>query len=213
MGLETATYVGDLVGTNPTGGDNPRLGDDHLRLIKDVLKNSFPDLLSSAWDKLYPVGSIYINATNTTNPDTLLGFGTWVAFGGGKVPVGYTGADALFNAGEKTGGSKNSVVVSHNHGLFSGSAGSHTPTGVTDTEPDHLHSSHGHSSVNLDGGPFAMSGASVVAGNTGSAGAHSHALVMDAVGAHQHSISTDGVSGTDANLQPFITVFMWKRTA
>jgi len=36
---------------------------------------------------LHPVGSIYINATNSTNPATLLGFGTWVAFGAGRVPV------------------------------------------------------------------------------------------------------------------------------
>jgi hypothetical protein len=35
---------------------------------------------------LYPVGSIYTNATVSTNPATLLGFGTWTAFGAGRVP-------------------------------------------------------------------------------------------------------------------------------
>ena len=37
---------------------------------------------------VYPVGSIYINAASSTNPGTLLGFGTWAAFGAGRVIVG-----------------------------------------------------------------------------------------------------------------------------
>src|SRR5438105_15499887 len=43
MGLETGTYVSDLVLTNPVGGtDSKGQGDDHLRLIKTVLQNTFP---------------------------------------------------------------------------------------------------------------------------------------------------------------------------
>lgn len=37
---------------------------------------------------LFPVGSIYTNASSATNPATLLGFGTWTAFGAGKIPLG-----------------------------------------------------------------------------------------------------------------------------
>jgi len=44
MGLETATYIDQLVGTNPTGTDDKNQGDNHLRLIKDVLQNQFPSL-------------------------------------------------------------------------------------------------------------------------------------------------------------------------
>jgi hypothetical protein len=44
MGLEAATYIEDLVGTNPTGTDDKNQGDNHLRLIKDVLQNQFPSL-------------------------------------------------------------------------------------------------------------------------------------------------------------------------
>jgi microcystin-dependent protein len=40
MALETGTFIDDLVTTNPPGGDDKRQGDDHLRLIKNVLKNS-----------------------------------------------------------------------------------------------------------------------------------------------------------------------------
>lgn len=44
MALETATYISDLVSTNPVAGDNFSQGDDHLRLIKKVLLATFPNL-------------------------------------------------------------------------------------------------------------------------------------------------------------------------
>lgn len=43
MALETGTYVSDLVVTNPPGADQIRQGDDHIRLVKTVLKNTFPN--------------------------------------------------------------------------------------------------------------------------------------------------------------------------
>lgn len=44
MGLEAGQYISDLVSTNPTGTDPRRQGDDHVRLIKSVLQNTFPNL-------------------------------------------------------------------------------------------------------------------------------------------------------------------------
>lgn len=45
MGLESGSFITDLVPTNPVGGTDPKgQGDDHLRLIKSVLKNSFPNI-------------------------------------------------------------------------------------------------------------------------------------------------------------------------
>jgi len=64
--------------------------------------------------KVYPVGSIYINATVATNPATLLGFGTWTAFGAGKVMIGLDAGDGDFDTVEETGGSK-TVSVAHTH--------------------------------------------------------------------------------------------------
>jgi hypothetical protein len=43
MGLEVATYISDLVTTNPTAGDPVSQGDDHHRLTKTVLQTQFPD--------------------------------------------------------------------------------------------------------------------------------------------------------------------------
>ena len=44
MGLESATFISDLVNTNPLGTDAKAQGDDHLRLIKSVLQNTFPNI-------------------------------------------------------------------------------------------------------------------------------------------------------------------------
>lgn len=44
MGLETGTFIDDLVSTNPVGSSDPKSqGDDHLRLIKSILQNTFPN--------------------------------------------------------------------------------------------------------------------------------------------------------------------------
>lgn len=43
MGLESATYVDDLNSANPTATDQKSQGDDHLRLLKAVLKATFPN--------------------------------------------------------------------------------------------------------------------------------------------------------------------------
>jgi len=48
MGLESATYIDGLVTSNPLGDDSFRQGDDHLRLIKAVLQNSFPNIAGAA---------------------------------------------------------------------------------------------------------------------------------------------------------------------
>lgn len=44
MSLETGNYISDLVITNPTGLDDRSQGDDHIRLIKKVLKQTFPNI-------------------------------------------------------------------------------------------------------------------------------------------------------------------------
>ena len=75
---------------------------------------------------IYPVGSIYINAAVATNPGTLLGFGTWTAFGTGKVMVGFDTNDADFNTVQETGGAKT-------HTLSVAELPSHTHTVVMST--------------------------------------------------------------------------------
>lgn len=42
MALESASWITQLVATNPASTDKIGQGDDHLRMVKTVLKNSFP---------------------------------------------------------------------------------------------------------------------------------------------------------------------------
>jgi len=71
-------------------------------------------------ETIYPVGSIYINAGVATNPGTLLGFGTWTAFGTGRTIVGVDSSDTDFDTVRETGGSKTHTLTiaelpSHTH--------------------------------------------------------------------------------------------------
>ena len=158
--------------------------------------------VQSALVGAYPVGSIYMNATVATNPATLLGFGTWAAFGAGKVPVGIDAADSDFNTVEETGGTKDAIIPTHNHAagsLVNASAGAHQHTTGT--------------------GRSASTAGSTVSYFSGlQGGASGTALsTTDSQGAHVHTISGDtanaGESATGKNLQPYIVVYMWKRTA
>lgn len=145
--------------------------------------------VTAAMQAVYPVGSIYINAGVTTNPATLLGFGTWVAFGAGRVMVGLNGSDTLFDALEETGGSKDAIVVSHTHT-------------ATVTDPGHVHTAFGLAQLTGGGGGF----------DWGAGTDATRQVSINATGVTVTN-STTGSSGTNANLQPYITVAMWKRTA
>jgi hypothetical protein len=71
--------------------------------------------------KVYPVGSLYINASVATNPATLLGFGTWEAFGQGRVMVGKATSGTFATAGATGGAETHTLQVTeipaHNHNI------------------------------------------------------------------------------------------------
>jgi len=149
----------------------------------------------------YPVGSIYTNATNSTNPGTLLGFGTWTAFGAGRVMVGFDSTDALFDSAEETGGSKDAVVVSHTH---TGTVASKTITGSFKAGGPNQAADGTVFSVGADTGQ--RPGLDF---NSGS----QETINFDATHDHTMSVNSTGSSATNANIQPYITVYLWKRTA
>ncbi len=128
-------------------------------------------------DIMYPVGSIYINAGVSTNPATLMGFGTWVAFGEGEVLVGLDGGDTDFDTLEETGGAK-----------------THT---LTEAEmPTHHHDGYG-------------------SGGGGSSNLAANYRADNPVPSSQAVQATQDTGGGNShnNLQPYIVVQMWKRTA
>lgn len=105
-------YVGD---TEPTDSS-----------VKCWISPSGKIDLSSLWDQIYPVGSIYITA-NATNPSVLFG-GTWEQLKG-KFLVGVDSSDTDFETSGKTGGEKTHILKieempSHNHTLYGSPYGS-----------------------------------------------------------------------------------------
>jgi hypothetical protein len=156
--------------------------------------------VTAALQAVYPVGSIYINASSTTNPSSLMGFGTWVEFGAGRVLVGLNASDALFDTLEETGGSKDSIVVSHTH--------SATLTGTSGASGSHNHTiSARDDTVGIGNSVDSAAGGQVTTVTTSTVADHQHSLSVTG------TTGSTGSSGTNANLPPYITVKMWKRTA
>ena len=125
-------------------------------------------------ETIYPVGSIYINAGVATNPGTLLGFGTWSAFGTGRTIIGVDSSDTDFDAVRETGGAKTHTLTvaeipAHTHSITVYNE-SGSPDGYVG----------GDSSSTEIGTP--------VSNSTGGGGAHTI-------------------------VQPYITAYMWRRTA
>ena len=147
--------------------------------------------------KIYPVGSIYMS-TVSTNPATLFGFGTWEAMPAGRVLLaqGKSSWGTTYNAGS-TGGEAT-------HQLTVGELPQHTHTASTNTTGSHVHT---YTWRNYQGWAGSKSATKVwedtATNNTGSAGEHSHTVTINNTGSNQ----------AHNNLQPYIAVYIWKRTA
>lgn len=167
--------------------------------------------VQAALQAMYPVGSVYINATVATNPATLLGFGTWVTVGDGKVLVNQDTADTDFDVLGETGGSKSSVSShTHTYSSTTGSGGSHSHS-IND--PSHA---HGYTVVSTVAGTISYGGGGPGIGGVGSTTAASGTgISINGVSDHTHSVSgtTASTGYSNGNLQPYCVVRMWKRTA
>lgn len=139
--------------------------------------------LLQIFNVLYPVGSVYTNATVSTNPGTLLGFGTWTAFGSGRVLVGVDAGQTEFDTLGETGGAK-----------------THTLSIAEMPAHDHSGKVYGTSNGDYLGLVGGGQGGWGVAGSTNNN--IYHALIQ-----------SQGGGGAHNNLQPYIVVYMWKRTA
>jgi hypothetical protein len=240
LGNTTAAGTGVVIPAGRTvtvwsDGTNFRAQNDHLPTATTAATAAFGTnttqlattaFVQAALQALHPVGSVYINATNNTNPATLLGFGTWTAFGAGRVPVGFNAGDSRFDTAEETGGSYDAIIVSHSHtGTTGGQSNDHSHgfSGSTSSAGDHNHLEYNFDSNGSGNGPgpgaSCCGGAVVQSGvYTGNAGTHSHSFSGTTGGVnvdHSHAFTTTAVgsSATSANIQPYITVYMWKRTA
>ena len=152
----------------------------------------------------FPVGSVF-TAVVSTDPATLLGYGTWSAFGAGRVLVGLDSGQTEFDTVEETGGAKT-------HTLAESEIPSHTHTqdSHNHTQDAHLHSVVVTRSATTGGSTTDVAkstdtSSTIMAQNTGSTVATNQA----ATAVNQNT----GGGGAHNNLQPYIVVYMWKRTA
>ena len=171
--INSPSFTGTPTTPTPAAGDN----------TTKIANTAF---VQAALQAVYPIGSVYINADVSTNPATLLGFGTWTEIGAGRVLVGQDTTDTAFDTLGETGGSKDAVVVSHTHSI---------------TDSGHTHTVAGTSTTPVG----AYSGPGSNMGNYTTATTSSATTGI--------SVNSTGSSGTNANLQPYIVVKMWKRTA
>lgn len=196
-----------------------KLNKEMFDTFQNNIKMAINDAILEVKKAENPVGHIRMETTNT-NPATYLGFGTWVLWGAGRVPVGVNTSDSSFNTVEKTGGSKTAnishthTIASHNHGGNTGS------TALTINQiPAHTHDvwqTLGGSAQSTEAN--ALSGAT--AWNKTLRNVEKFAKSTGGGQGHIHTISASGQQTTSSAgstslslLQPYITCYMWKRTA
>lgn len=194
-----------------TGVPLPRAGDAGL---DDAVSRRYLERnggMVASW----PVGSIYISAT-ATNPADLFGFGTWQQFAPGRVLVGY--------------GVGNDGTDSINYNTVLAQGGKYYHTLTTGEMPAHAHphdiggralsnGAHYHRFMGDDGLEAFNFKESYINYDARSHGGNGGIYRTTTDGAHEHSLQiTGGVQTTGGNqkhnnIQPYIVVYMFRRTA
>lgn len=164
----------------------------------------------NTFDKMFHVGYVHTVVGNNANPNTYFGRGTWVAEGQGRVLVGAgTGTDANgvskpFAGGSSGGEYEHDITIaelpSHDHNV------SATATTGEDTH------SHTLTVPTVGGNQAGMditdpSNEDSLTTETTSEDTHSHTVTVDVT-----ESSVGSGSGMDV-IQPYLTVYMWRRTA
>lgn len=149
----------------------------------------------------FPVGSIYTSVVNT-NPTELFGGGTWSRFGQGRVLVGVNESDVQFDTVLETGGAKT-------HTLTESEMPNHNHEPMPDANLGSLNISANTINMNIP----ASDGLGTMNVVTTSGGSMSEVITTVALGSHNHEMVADGGGSAHNNLQPYVTVYMWRRTA
>lgn len=220
MMLKNEDIVDDLVSTDTDKALSAKQGKELNEKKADI---------SNLVNLVYPIGSIYMSVNNI-NPGTLFG-GTWVAWGAGRVPVGVS-SESEFNSVEKTGGEKTHELTKnemplHRHGLNGHTHSFSTSSSNAGGFTVKLNALNSVNSDNLFGGTEGL--ASVENSGTGyynTTGRIERTNTMNKLIVENHAHNVSGTTGeangntewegsieAHNNLQPYITCYMWKRTA
>ncbi len=183
-----ALNLGQALTTFAPAAGNPAQGFS----VKTAASGSQAVTLSQAQNLAYPVGAVFIDTIGTRNPAAILGFGTWAEIGQGRVLVGLDATQSQFNTMGGTGGENTHVL---------------TASEIPDLTPP-------NSAVATD---YRMMGKSIPGQGTTGDG-------FDATGSgSEPNVNDTAFTGTTGkllgggqahnNLQPYLVVRMWKRTA
>lgn len=180
---------------------NISVSDNTLTVYKGDGSATNLDIIS--FDQIYPIGAIYMS-TVSTNPATLFKIGNWEALPAGRVLLaqGTSTWGVNYSAGSTGGEDKHTLTVSesapHNH------TGNATTSGSTHTHALTMRASHGKSG---NGGVPRFGDGDIWSDyktqNLSAAGEHSHAI----------TINNSGGGQAHNNMQPYLSVYMWKRTS
>lgn len=178
---------------------NISVSDNTLTIYKGDGSATNLDIIS--FDQIYPIGAIYMS-TVSTNPATLFKIGNWEALPAGRVLLaqGTSTWGVNYSAGGTGGEDKHTLTVSesapHNH------TGSATTSGSTHTHALTMQASHGESG---NGGVPRFS--------DGDVWSPYKTQNLSAAGEHSHTITINNSGGGQAhnNMQPYLSVYMWKR--
>ena len=160
----------------------------YLTDLENTAFSTFQDIAK----QIYPVGAIYLSV-RSTNPGTIFG-GTWTQWGKGRVPVGVDTTQTEFRTVEKNGGEKTHELTQ-------------------EEMPAHQHFADNNDGEEKLTGSIGNMGFS--AGNNEGAG-NCYGLNWAYRSSRTDTgIKTAAAGGGDShnNLQPYITCYMWKRTA
>lgn len=162
-----------------------------MATYRKLLKNRAGDTIIPVVNVIYPVGSIYMSATMRTvaEVEATLG-GTWVKWGAGRVPVGVDTTQTEFNTVEETGGEKTHTLTigempSHNHTL------------------QYTNNSGGSGTSRTYGTVYSTGNQSITENST----------IPTSGELAYWGIQNSGGGGGHNNLPPYITCYMYKRTA
>lgn len=185
-------------------GDSDTVADrlNEIESLFGELEEVMDTKIAAAKSALFPVGTIYSNGVDGTNPATILGFGTWSPYAAGRVVAGKAASGTFETLGGTVGTETVSLTAnqngphSHSNGsLTAASAGAHThPISESNGSP---------------GGTWRLSTYQSSGTNT--------SMATNSGGAHTHNVTgTTSDSGTGAahnNIQPTVVAALWIRTA